>query len=350
MEIKIKNFNCIEDITLNFNPGFTILQGPSNSGKSSIIKAIENTIFNQSGTTNIRQGQDNYIVGIKKGDQTVSLIKGKNSKYKVNDQIYEKFGVNQLPEVADALNIRETILGGEKVRLNFSRQMSYPFLLDKTPGQMYRFIVDSSESESLSNVLKDISKDIKDSEKSIVQNDARLDTLIKQQTDLNYKLLHADTILDISSQILDLDATDIKISKMVESRASYNNLSNEVLKLNTLYNQLNIDIDTSLLDKTKDNYIECINVVNNYKNILESKNNLATKYSVLDVNLDTLSLDKTIEEYNQVVNLVKLYKEHLESKESLNSKINNIEDNLKEQTDKLSEFKICPLCGSEIKC
>lgn len=350
MEIKIKNFNCIEDITLNFNPGFTILQGPSNSGKSSIIKAIENTIFNQSGTTNIRQGQDNYIVGIKKGDQTVSLIKGKNSKYKVNDQIYEKFGVNQLPEVADALNIRETILGGEKVRLNFSHQMSYPFLLDKTPGQMYRFIVDSSESESLSNVLKDISKDIKDSEKSIVQNDARLDTLIKQQTDLNYKLLHADTILDISSQILDLDATDIKISKMVESRASYNNLSNEVLKLNTLYNQLNIDIDTSLLDKTKDNYIECINVVNNYKNILESKNNLATKYSVLDVNLDTLSLDKTIEEYNQVVNLVKLYKEHLESKESLNSKINSIEDNLKEQTDKLSEFKICPLCGSEIKC
>lgn len=350
MEIKIKNFNCIEDITLNFNPGFTILQGPSNSGKSSIIKAIENTIFNQSGTTNIRQGQDNYIVGIKKGDQTVSLIKGKNSKYKVNDQIYEKFGVNQLPEVADALNIRETILGGEKVRLNFSRQMSYPFLLDKTPGQMYRFIVDSSESESLSNVLKDISKDIKDSEKSIVQNDARLDTLIKQQTDLNYKLLHADTILDISSQILDLDATDIKISKMVESRASYNNLSNEVFKLNTLYNQLNIDIDTSLLDKTKDNYIECINVVNNYKNILESKNNLATKYSVLDVNLDTLSLDKTIEEYNQVVNLVKLYKEHLESKESLNNKINSIEDNLKEQTDKLSEFKICPLCGSEIKC
>lgn len=350
MEIKIKNFNCIEDMTLNFSPGFTILQGPSNSGKSSIIKAIENTIFNQSGTTNIRQGQDNYIVGIKKGDQTVSLIKGKNSKYKVNGQIYEKFGVSQLPEVADALNIRETILGGEKVRLNFSRQMSYPFLLDKTPGQMYRFIVDSSESESLSNVLKDISKDIKESEKSIIQNDARLDTLIKQQTDLNCKLLHADTILDISSQILDLDATDIKISKMVESRTSYNNLSNEVLKLNTLYNQLNIDIDTSLLDKTKDNYIECINVVNNYKNILESKNNLATKYSVLDVNLDTLSLDKTIEEYNQVVNLVKLYKEHLESKESLNSKINNIEDNLKEQTDKLSEFKICPLCGSEIKC
>lgn len=350
MDIKIKNFNCIEDMDLSFNPGFTILQGPSNSGKSSAIKAIENTIFNQSGTTNIRQGQDNYIVGIKKGNQTVSLIKGKNSKYKVNDQVYEKFGVNQLPEVADALNIRETILGGEKVRLNFSHQMSYPFLLDKTPGQMYRFIVDSSESESLSNVLKDISKDIKDGEKSIIQNDAQLDILIKQQTELNYKLLHADTILDISSKILELDTVDTKINKMIESKDLYNDLSNNVSKLMDRYKTLNINISTDILDKLKEEYSDFIKYSTNYKDILDSKKSLENRISNLNINIDINKLDNYMENYNNIVELIKIYKQCIKSQNMLNGKISDIDKNISENQEKLNNFKICPLCGSEIKC
>lgn len=350
MEIKIKNFNCIEDMDLNFNPGFTILQGPSNSGKSSAIKAIENTIFNQSGTTNVRQGQDNYIVGIKKGDQTVSLIKGKNSKYKVNGQIYEKFGVNQLPEVADALNIRETILGGEKVRLNFSHQMSYPFLLDKTPGQMYRFIVDSSESESLSNVLKDISKDIKDDEKSIIQNDAQLDILIKQQTDLNYKLLHADTVLDLSNQILDLDTTDAKISKMVEYKNNFSNLTTNICKLRDTYNLLDVNLDTSLLDKLKEDYLSYTQYVNKYHEVMASKNSLETKLSSLDIHLDTKTIEDLMNTYNNILTLVDLYKQHIASKTSLNTKLTNLDVDIADEKSKLDNFKICPLCGSEIKC
>lgn len=350
MEIKIKNFNCIEDMGLEFNPGFTILQGPSNSGKSSAIKAIENTIFNQSGTTNIRQGQDNYIVGIKKGDQTVSLIKGKNSKYKVNGQIYEKFGVNQLPEVADALNIRETILGGEKVRLNFSHQMSYPFLLDKTPGQMYRFIVDSSESESLSNVLKDISKDIKDAEKSIVQNDAQLDILIKQQTELNYKLLHADTILELSSKILELDATDTKINQMVENRDKYNNLTNNIIILKDRYDKLNINIDMVSLDKIATDYSNLVKEVNSYKLISSTRDTLKNRYESLNISLSTDELDENINTYKNLISLVKQYKEIVNSKQSIENSISILDKEINEEKEKLNKFKICPLCGSEIKC
>ena len=353
MEVIVRDFNCIENIGLEFKPGFTILQGPSNSGKSSVIKAIENTIFNQSGTTNIRQGQNNYSVGIKHNGHTVSLIKGKSSKYKVDDEIYEKFGVNQLPEVADALNIRETILGGEKVRLNFSRQMSYPFLLDKTPGQLYRFIVDSSESESLSNVLKDISKDIKDLEKNVVQNEAQMDILIKQQTQLNYNLLHADTVLDISSKILDLDSTDSKITQLCGLKDNYSKLSADIVVLKDNYNRLSIpslDDKSTLLDKLKDDYNNYYRIANQYKNVLNLRNSLNDKFTSLSTTISTDEIDKLKDNYTILVQLVAKYKNINTAINTIKENIDNLDSSILNENEKLSKFDICPLCGSSIKC
>lgn len=350
MELKIKNFNCIKDITINLEPGFTILQGPSNSGKSSILKAIENTIFNQSGTSNVRQGQPYYLVEINHNNHNIQFAKGKGSKYKIDDQVYEKFGVNQLPEIADILNIRETILGGEKVRLNFSKQMSYPFLLDKTPGQLYKFIVDSSESENLSNVLKDINKDMKDLDKSIIQNEAQMDLLIKQQTDLNVKLSNSDRLLDITGQILALDSTDTSLNQLDMLKDRYNNIITNRDRLNILYNKYNININLNDLDSLRDSYNTLLGLYTKYTNIYNKKANLASYLNkvTLDINLD--DIDKLEKDYTDLESLVKTYRNYLEKKYLLNTNINNLDKDINSCKEQLAKFKICPLCGSEIKC
>ena len=348
MIVKIKDFNCIEDMELEFHPGFTILQGPSNSGKSSVIKAIENTIFNQSGTTNVRQGQNNYKVGIKKGDNTVSLIKGKNSKYKINESIYEKFGVGQLAEVADILNIRETILGGEKVRLNFSKQLSYPFLLDKTPGQLYKFIVDSSESESLSNVLKDISKDIKTSEKSIVQNEAQLDLLISQQSQLQSNLKNSSEIIKISNQILELDSTNSTISKLIVLKDAYVSCKKDKTYLDDLYNRLSFPLDLASLEATYISYTNIENLYTKYKTLIENKDILSSQLNKLSLNFDMGQLDRLEENY---ISLLKLVNEYTVSKRNLdkyNIELGILDQALLQEQEKLDTFDICPLCGSRI--
>lgn len=348
MIVKIKDFNCIEDMELEFHPGFTILQGPSNSGKSSVIKAIENTIFNQSGTTNVRQGQSNYKVGIKKGDNTVSLIKGKNSKYKINENIYEKFGVGQLTEVADILNIRETILGGEKVRLNFSKQLSYPFLLDKTPGQLYKFIVDSSESESLSNVLKDINKDIKTSEKSIVQNEAQLDLLINQQSQLQSNLKNSSEIIKISNQILELDSINSNINKLIALKDTYNSCKKDRIHLDNLYKKLSFPLDLASLETTYTSYTNIESLYDKYKTLIKNKNILSSYFNRLSLDFDIGQLDKLEEDY---ISLLKLVNEYTASKRDLNKyniELNDLNQALMQEQEKLNTFDICPLCGSRI--
>lgn len=348
MEVKIKDFNCIRDITLNLQPGLNIIQGPSNSGKSSIIKAIENCIFNQSGTTNVRQGCSNYSVGIKHKDHTVSLIKGKDTKYKVDDIIYEKIGVNQLTEVAEALNIRETVLGGEKVRLNFSKQLTYPFLLDKTPGQLYRFIVDSSESESLSNVLKDINKDIKEVDKAIIQNEAQIDVLIKQQIQLNNNLENADAILETSNKILELDTECNSINDLLINHKKYNELSSAIITLKQQTSRLNINIDISELDDLKSDYDITNQLSKEFKSIFEEKTFLINRINKLSVNVNTKELEDFLNEYNKVIDLYTNYNKIKDAKSILTESIANYDLAIKANQDKLSSYKVCPLCGNNL--
>lgn len=350
MEVLIKNFNCIQSVKLDFKPGFNVIQGPSNSGKSSIIKAIEKCIFNQSGSTNVRQGQDNLLVGIKYRDREVYLTKGKNTKYKVDDQIYEKIGVNQLEQVAEALNIREVVLGGEKVRLNFSNQFSYPFLLDKSPGQLYKFIVDSAESESLSDVLKDMSKDIKDLDKSVIQNEAQIDILTKQKNDIEAKLSNSEKILEVSNKVLEMDSEYTQINREVELKDRYLKSSNdvEVLRLRIK----NLSIDKHLQDRV-DNlyslYTKSVSTVQNYTTCLDNISRLSHKIDSCK-NFSTGRLDLIKGEYERLVEIFSKYSTCTNKVVELKASIKDYDNQLEELREQLGKFKVCPLCGSERMC
>lgn len=349
MEIKIKDFNIIKNIDLTLEPGFTVIQGPSNSGKSSIIKAIENCIFNQSGTVNVRHGCKNYSVGIKKGDHTVALIKGKDTKYKVDDVVYEKIGVSQLAEVAETLNIRETVLGGEKVRLNFSKQMSYPFLLDKTPGQLYRFIVDSSESESLSNVLKDISKDIKDIDKSIIQNDARIDVLTKQQAQLNENLKDSDHILEVSNRIIEMDSEYQKIERLSKYSQSFSSITSDISNLKGQIASYNIDIDLNSLTQLKERYVNYTSIFDSYNKTKGARDLLLNKIDIYSVSIDLSRLDTQFSDLSKVNQLLSSYNSIVDEVNYFRNQISDFDERIKIEKDKLSEFKVCPLCGNSIE-
>lgn len=350
MEVLVKDFNCISSIKLDFKPGFNVIQGPSNSGKSSIIKAIEKCIFNQSGSTNVRQGKDNLLVGIKYNDHEVYLTKGKNTKYKVDNEIFEKIGVNQLEQVADALNIREVILGGEKVRLNFSSQFSYPFLLDKTPGQLYKFIVDSAESESLSDVLKDMSKDIKDLDKTVIQNEAQIDILNKQKTDLEGKLINAEQILDVSNKILELDSTYTSLTREIELKDRFLNGIDIINTLKAKLDKLVVDKDTTLkLDSVKDYYIKSKDIVEKYQRTYNTVNDLTTRLNrYVSTNTDTL--DAVFKSYKDLETLVTKYYNIEKESYNIKTKLNDLEIALDKEKEKLNSFNVCPLCGGELKC
>lgn len=350
MEVLVKDFNCIRAVKMDFQPGFNVIQGPSNSGKSSVIKAVEKCIFNQSGSTNVRHGADNLLVGIRYKGREVYLTKGKNTKYKVDNEIFEKIGVSQLEQVATALNIREVVLGGEKVRLNFSNQFSYPFLLDKTPGQLYKFIVDSAESESLSDVLKDMAKDIKDLDKSVIQNEAQIDILNKQKANLENKLVDADTILEVSNKILALDSTYTSINREVELRDKYIDNTASISMLKQRLETLTVDGDlVTKMDQLKESYAASRDVAQKYKTVFSVRQSLSDRLAN-SVSVNTDNLDTLCESYKTLQDVVARYYKVQEQFKDIENKIGELDIALDNEKEKLNGFNVCPLCGGELKC
>lgn len=349
MRVKVKDFNCIKEAEFQFNPGLTILQGESNGGKSSVFRAIENTIFNQSGTGNVQHGKQFYIVGIENNDHKVVFKKGKaGGVYKVDGVEYSKVGVGQLDQVAEALGIRETVLAGEKIRLNFWSQMGYPFLLDRSPGQLYKFIVDSSESESLSSVLKDISKDIKDTNAAIVTNDSKLDLLKNQLDSVEGKLRGAEQAEEVCKEIIAMDSEYNSISLIETEVQGFNHTSDEIL---CLHNSLLVipNLDTSTLDVAYNDY-QSVAVVQDYQAKMSEINDDQIRLSNIDSKLSILkSIDSIdISELEILDSLVKEYRDLVQDIHNSEQQLLSIDTNILELDEQLKEFKVCPLCGKEL--
>ena len=62
IQLNIKNFALIQEITMNFNEGFNILSGETGAGKSILIDAIDYVLGGKFSKSLIRTGEDKTYV------------------------------------------------------------------------------------------------------------------------------------------------------------------------------------------------------------------------------------------------------------------------------------------------
>ena len=178
MKVQIKDFQIVKNASLEFVPGLNVIVGPSNNGKSSILKAIKALLYTVPGTAPIRSGTRAYTVGIDYNGHTVILQKSvKDSVYIIDGEKYTKFGTSTPEAVYNALNIKELVLNGNKEQLNFWDQMTYPFLLDRSGVELFRFIVDSGDEDQVSQALKNIVADRQAISKNITILQGSIETI-----------------------------------------------------------------------------------------------------------------------------------------------------------------------------
>lgn len=397
MKVSVKDYQIIKQAILDFKPGLTSIIGPSNNGKSSILKAIKSAVYTEPGSTPIRTGAQSYIVGIQDNGHTVVYQKKEgSSKYLVDDKSYSKFGLSTPEEVSTALNIRELILNGNKVQLNFWNQMDKPFLLDKSAGELFKFILDSGENDQLSSVLKAMVTDRqslnKEADNLQGQITALEDSIDKQQKESD-KLV---PVIEKANNLIDKKSKYDELNKLKELIQNYFILDKRIEEHETnlkiikdkekIYNKLNLKLFKNKLDINKDiedynqNETQILNVYNdivNTQNMLDILNRLklselsylinkideykiilndTEKYSDVILKLTKAIPSKTlidkiplIENRNKIFDIIeKLYSfserefEILNELENLESSYNKIKE-----IEKL--FKVCPLCGHALE-
>ena len=306
INLSIKDFQIIKKASLSFQPGLNAIIGQSNNGKTAIFRAAKSCIYNEPGTTSIRNGCSQYAVGIQMNGHTVICQKGKDALYKVDNMTYQKVGRTQLPEVAGALNIRELNLNGSNEQLNFWDQMEKPFLLDRSETELFRFIVDSGKDNNVTTALKTLTSDRQGITKEISMIEGMIAQAETNVKSFEERLSNSDNTLALCEKIIQL-GPEIKRLENIKNKA--NELENIKTQLDKANEQLAAKEQVLLAveDKSdklastiklKDVITERVSTYDSRKNMYDTLNNRVNSINAIDVSWvnENYSKYKTIKE------------------------------------------------------
>ena len=343
INLSVKDFQIIKNASLTFGPGLNAIIGQSNNGKSALFRAAKSCIYNEPGTTSIRNGCSSYAVGLQMNGHTVIYQKGKESIYKIDGNVFQKVGRTQLPEVASSLNIRELNLNGSNEQLNFWDQMEKPFLLDRSETELFRFIVDSGKDNNITLALKTLVSDRQGITKEINMIEGMLsqaDITIQNYKD---KLVNSDNILDTCNKIIQLGPEIKRLESSETCISKHKELSDGLFKVNLELNSLNkllLDVEPmqeSLLTKYKKSDL-VDKIVNSYRQKQKLLNDINLRINKYEF-IGDITLNENLNKYNLLNSIVSKRHELSGKLSDINKiKIPEVSSGFNENAEKLSKL------------
>ena len=224
-QIKLTNFQAHRSLTLTLTPGLNVVIGPSDTGKSAIIRALRFTALHESATGLVTHGESDLQVGIL--TPLGGVVRFKNSKeygYRVGQEKFLACAKQQPKPVSDRLML---------TAVNFQGQMDSVFLLAMTGGQLAKEI---NKIVALEDIDKSISW--------LRTQSAKLGTLIdnEQHKLIRYKadLLPFETLdrkQELLKQLQDLAKRESELSNrradLMAMESEYKRHWKAVSRLNT---------------------------------------------------------------------------------------------------------------------
>ncbi|MDO5724708.1 MAG: AAA family ATPase [Tissierellia bacterium] len=326
--VRIKNFQSHKDSLIEFSEGFNAFVGPSNTGKTAIIRAIKWALYNEpAGDYFLRDNEKRVEVEIT-FNNNIKLLRyrgsGKNG-YKLtmpdgSTEIYEGFGYNIPLEITDAINIVPMQITDDlKANLNISDQLEAPFLISESPSGKANAIgklvgvdyVDKAQRKtsldiSRSNTIKRQKCQTRDNLKNEIskfdylknynENLTKLKTINQEIKSKNSKLIinkdiyekykeinvkkeYTKNILSKLNRLDEFEQFILKLHKLTFKLKNISTLKTELLKINSSQNKLMKMVDAFKgIDKLEINLedikknTEKLNFINRYNNLY--KNNI----------------------------------------------------------------------------
>jgi DNA repair protein SbcC/Rad50 len=257
--VHIKNFQSHEDTRVNFKD-FTAIRGATNSGKSSIIRAIKFCLFNEpDGVRFIRKGKDTVEVTVfLDNDTSVKRVKGKENYYELfNGESMilrlEAFGKGPIEEVVSFHGMKESTFFGKSQILNILDQLSAPFFLSGTSSDRAKMVGKIAKTNIIDRAISNISSQIREKKSLRKQYENDIDEInenLQKYTDLPQLKAHTDEVF----------ATKIKAEGLVSQISKLHVLKHELLNTSktkklldeNLYLLYSVDDDLKMIDKVLD--------------------------------------------------------------------------------------------------
>lgn len=164
--VSIQGFQSHTGSFLQLGPGLNVITGPSDSGKTAVIRAVRWVAFGEpSGDAFVNEKTGEALVAIQM-DNGVIITKRRKSKKTTyllqadpgdEGQLFEKAEVPE--EVKAALGINKQTFGDFVTALNFAFQLEAPFLISETASAGAKILGKLAGTEEVDGAIKDVSKD-----------------------------------------------------------------------------------------------------------------------------------------------------------------------------------------------
>lgn len=317
-KVILYNFQSHGNTEIEFDNGLNIIVGPSDSGKTAILRGLKWALFNEpSGDYFIREGESECSVDVIFSDGT--RIKRYRSKSKNiyflydqynNEMKFEGFGTSVPEEIIESMGIQKILLDSDVLKsINISDQLESPFLLGERASTRANSIgrlvgvniIDDALRESLrdsrnmSNAKKSIDDEIVERIKELSQYEYldELSTRVNYIEELRNKIYEKDILLVKYRELLDkyiiITREKEKVIKKMERFSSIHVISDNVIKIieninthNSLHNKNEILKITNINKKKITDIIIALKNINKIENNLQSINQSINREQLLN--------------------------------------------------------------------
>lgn len=176
--LHLRNFQTHRDFFLELDPLTTVITGPSDSGKSSLLRALRWVCTNQPrGDSFITWGEESCSVTLKVDNHTITRTRGKDNTYQLDSgEPYKSFR-DDVPQAIQALlNVDPD--------LNFQQQLDPAFWFLKTPGEVSRELNKIVHLDRIDAVLNNLQSELRKARLTATVSEERLEKATKQAEEL----------------------------------------------------------------------------------------------------------------------------------------------------------------------
>src|SRR5699024_6283239 len=284
-KIILENFQSHKYTEFELNEKLNIIVGPSDSGKTAIIRGIKWALYNEpAGDFFIREGQNKVSVSLIFSDNT-QLTRYRTKTKNVYELIYnngeelrlEGFGTGVPEEIKEAIGIYKINLDGKETSsINLAEQLEGSFLLSEKTSTRASAVGQLVGVDVIDDALREVLKDTR--------------TLNVTKKNLEEHMNHLRDEIKSFDYLKELKTTINKASNIKEKLIEFQNL---VDKLNNSFETLKeIYDEMSKLQKI----INRLNRLNDIDEILSSLQGQYTRYWYLNnYNKNLQKVKRTIE-------------------------------------------------------
>ena len=229
LKVRMQNFESHEDTEIEFTEGMNLIVGQSNSGKSSILRALRMVVDNEWNKDMVRNGYEYCRVRVTTDKGWVEAERGeKVNRWKCQEnegelQEYKKVGTN-VPELATKiLGMGQRERGaGIKELPNFQSQLEKHYMLSEigekksTSGLVAVMMDNAIGLGGMEELIKDFSTDMQRDRKWMSSTQEDIENIRKGMIDETIFESYGKQVESIGQSVGELDSMSMTLGKAEE--------------------------------------------------------------------------------------------------------------------------------------